>query len=333
MTNEGSELTNGRVTQIGVAAMLSATVIWMVIPILVKVALRVFDPISISAFRLPVAAVLLSTLHMARGGHLRDLMPRTGWHLIGGLALGMNYYLYSLGLSLTTAGAGTVIIQVQIVTLVILARLVLGERLSAIKLVAIGGVIAGSGIVLATPGVMGELTEPSYRTGNLVMLVAGICFGSYALASRALATRRGARYVPALEIAVPILIIASLINFLALPFSRLPTSVSVDAVVALALLGIIGTGANYALMTFAFRRLSAATAGTITAFTPLGVVVLAALTLGEPVPLPIIAAAAIVTAGVLALMLDERAISGARPEGSPAMHSRQPDQPRPMSRK
>ena len=295
--------------RIGVAAMLGATVVWMVIPILVKVALRAFDPITISATRLPVATVLLALLHHARGGRLRDLVPCTGWHLLGGVALGVNYQLYALGMSLTTAGAGTVMIQVQIVTLVLLARWVLGERLSAVKLAAIACVIAAGGLLLAAPGALDELTASSYRAGNLVMIAASVGFGIYGLTSRALAGGHGPGRGAALKIAVPILAIASVVNLCLLPFARRPDSVSLEALGALAALGVIGTAANYALMTVAFRRLSAATAGTITALTPSGVIVLAALTLGEPVPLSVVAAAAIVTAALLVFMWDERRAS------------------------
>ena len=147
-----------RATRTGVAAMLAATAVWMMIPILVKVALHSFDPIVISATRLPVATVLLALLHRARGGRLGDLAPCAGWHLLGGIGLGVNYQLYALGMSLTTAGAGTVMIQVQIVSLVLLARWILGERLSAVKLAAIACVIAGGGLLLAAPGAIDELT-------------------------------------------------------------------------------------------------------------------------------------------------------------------------------
>ena len=305
------EAADRRAMRIGVASMLAVTAVWMVIPIMVKIALRSFDPIVISAVRLPVATALLASLHRARGGRLRDLVPGSGWHLLGGIALGVNYQLYALGMSLTTAGAGTVIIQVQIVTLVLLARWVLRERLSAVKLAAIIGVIAGGGLVLAAPGAVDELTASSHRAGNLAMLGSGIGFGAYGLASRALAGRQGPGRGAALQIAVPLLGIASVVNLLLLPFARWPESVAVDAIVALVSLGVIGTAANYALMAVAFRHLSAATAGTITALTPPGVIVLAAVTLGEPVPLSIVAATGIVTAGLFALMMDERG-SGAR---------------------
>ena len=295
-----------REMRIGVAAMLAATAVWMVIPILVKIALRSFDPIVISAVRLPMATVLLAALHRARGGRLRELKPASGWHLIGGVALGVNYQLYALGMSLTTAGAGTVLIQVQIVTLVLLARWVLRERVSPIKVAAIAGVIAGGGLILAAPGAVDALTASAYRSGNLVMIASGIGFGVYGLASRALAGGQGPGRGTALQIAVPLLGIASVVNLLFLPFARWPESVSADAVVALLALGVVGTAVNYALLAVAFRRLSAATAGTITALTPSGVIVLAAVTLGEPVPLSIVAAAAIVTAGLFALMWDER---------------------------
>lgn len=300
-----------RAVRTGVAAMLAATAVWIMIPILVKVALRVFDPILISASRLPIAALLLAALHRARGGRLRELLPGSGWHLIGGVALGVNYQLFALGMSLTTAGAGTVIIQVQIVTLVLLARWVLRERLSPVKLAAIAGVMAGGALVLAAPGAVDELAAPSYRTGNLVMIAAAAGFGIYGLASRALAGRqlagrRGPRSGTALQIAVPILGVASVVNLCLLPFAQWPESVPAGALAALLSLGVVGTAANYALMTAAFRRLSAATAGTITALTPPGVIALAAVTLGEPVPPSMAAAAAIVTAGLLALIADER---------------------------
>lgn len=293
-----------RAVRTGVAAMLAATAVWIMIPILVKIALRAFDPILISASRLPVAALLLAALHRARGGRLRDLLPGSGWHLIGGAALGVNYQLFALGMSLTTAGAGTVIIQAQIVTLVLLARWVLRERLSPVKLAAIAGVMAGGALVLAAPGAVDDLAAPSYRTGNLVMIAAAAGFGIYGLASRALAGRP--KSGTALQIAVPILSVASVVNLCLLPFARWPESVPAGPLAALLSLGVVGTAANYALMTAAFRRLSAATAGTITALTPPGVIALAAVTLGEPVPLSMAAAAAIVTAGLLALIWDER---------------------------
>lgn len=297
-----------REMRIGVAAMLAATAVWMVIPILVKIALRSFDPIVISAVRLPMATVLLAALHRALGGRLRELTPASGWHLIGGVALGVNYQLYALGMSLTTAGAGTVLIQVQIVTLVLLARWVLRERVSPIKVAAIAGVIAGGGLILAAPGAVDALTASAYRSGNLVMIASGIGFGVYGLASRALAGGQGPGRGTALQIAVPLLGIASVVNLLFLPFARWPQSVSADAVVALLALGVVGTAVNYALLAVAFRRLSAATAGTITALTPSGVIVLAAVTLGEPVPLSIVVATVIVTAGLFALMWGERGV-------------------------
>ena len=285
--------------------MLAATAVWMVIPILVKIALRSFDPIVISATRLTMATVLLATLHRASGGQLRDLATVTGWHLLGGIALGVNYFLFSVGMSLTTAGAGTVIIQVQIVTLVLLARWILRERLSAVKLTAITCVMAGGGLVLAAPGAVDELTASAYLSGNLAMIAAGIGFGMYGLASRALAGRHESGRGTALQIVVPILGIASVINLFLLPFSRRPDTVSVETAVALLSLGVIGTAANYILLTVAFRRLSAATVGTMTSLTPPGVIVLAAITLGEAIPLSIVAAAAIVTAALVALMIDE----------------------------
>ena len=295
-----------RSTRTSMAAMLTATAVWMTIPILVKIALRSFDPILISTTRLSMAVIVLVALHRARGGRIRDLTTISAWHLVGGIALGVNYLLFSVGMSLTTASAGAVVIQVQIVTLVLLARWVLQERLSIVKLIAITCVMAAGALVLAAPATVNGLMSRTYLSGNLVMLVAGIGFGIYGLASRALAGSPSLRRRTTLQVAIPILFIASVINLLLLPFARWPNSISAETTVALLFLSVIGTALNYTLMTVAFRRLSAAIAGTMTALTPPGVLVLAAVALDEPVPVSILAAAAIVTASLIALVIDER---------------------------
>ena len=316
MTNGNSKIKDVRSIRVGVTAMTAATIVWMVIPILVKISLLAFDPILITTSRLLIASTLLIALYLLRNGSLRALTPITAWHLVGGIALGMNQLLFSFGLSLTTAAAGTVVIQVQIVALVLLSRLLLNERLSAIKIVSIAGIFIGSSLVIATPGTLGEVTSTPYRTGNLIMIAAGVCFGIFRVASSALSSSRGNRIRTTTEIVLPILVIALIVNLLFLPFSERPSSFPLSPVIAIAFLSVVGTAANYGLIAVAFQRLSAATAGAITAFQPPGVMILAAITLGDRLSPPLIAATLIVSLSVIAIMRDERTV---------AKHSRKVD--------
>lgn len=285
---------------------MTATVIWMVIPILVKISLFAFDPILITTSRLLIASTLLTILHLLRNGNLKALRPITGWHLIGGTALGINVLLFSIGLSLTTAAAATVVVQIQIVVLILLSRLILNKRLSVTKIVSIAGIFIGSSLVIATPGTLGEVTSAQYRSGNLIMIAAGVCFGIFGVANSALSTSRENRNLTSTEIILPILVIALIVNLLFLPFTKRPISFPLSSVLATVCLSVIGTAVSYGLIAAAFRRLSAATAGAITAFQPPGVMILAAITLGDSLPLSLILATLIVFLSVITIMRDEQ---------------------------
>ena len=113
---------------IGIACMLGVVALWSVVPVLVKLLIPVFDPFTIAFLRLSQAAAVVLVVFFVRGHSLRDIRL-CGWHLIGGLGIGLNYSMFALSLSYTTASAGVLIVQVQYVTLVVLATLVLHERL------------------------------------------------------------------------------------------------------------------------------------------------------------------------------------------------------------
>ena len=127
----------------GILCMVTTTVLWSIIPILVKIALKTIDPFSLSFLRLFQGAVVLLLLYRIRGGQWRALFQKNRWLLIGGIGTSINYALFTVGLNFTTAGAGVLVVQIQVVTLSVLAALFLDERLTAFKIAGMVAVICG----------------------------------------------------------------------------------------------------------------------------------------------------------------------------------------------
>ena len=121
-----------------------------------------------------------------------------------GLGISLNFSLYALSLSYTTASAGVLVVQVQYVALTVLAVAVLHERLGAGKIAGMALVLAGVAVVVGVREDVGHLFAPRYVLGNVLMLFSGIGWGIYALANKALAPRAGtaAILIPMMTIGV-----------------------------------------------------------------------------------------------------------------------------------
>jgi drug/metabolite transporter (DMT)-like permease len=280
--------------------MLGVVVLWSITPILVKLLLHTFDPFTISFLRL-IQGILVLLLAYRVGGHSRSVRLRW-WHLIGGIGVSINYALFTLGLAHTTASAGVLMVQIQHVTLAVLAALVLGERLGGIRVAAVLAVVAGAAYIAWAQGQGTNLVGTGRTLGNLVMLGSGIGWGLYAVSNKALS---GA--LPSLPIVLPMLAVGIIsTGVLAVLHFELKTSPTVGAIAALVVLGAAATGGSFYLIAEGIRRLSAAFAGTITAVTPLIQLLLASWILDERLSADLLIGAALVVGGVVAIGLTER---------------------------
>ena len=120
--------------------MLGVVALWSFVPTLVKLLLPVFEPMTNTLLRTEQGlAVTLALLYV--GGDRLRAITWSRWHLVGGLGMSLNYSLYAVSLSYTTASAGVLIVQVQYVTLAALAAFVLHERLGWGKIASMGVVL------------------------------------------------------------------------------------------------------------------------------------------------------------------------------------------------
>ena len=286
---------------IGILCMLGVFALWSVIPVLVKLLFPVFDPFTIAFLRLLQGATVVSVAFFARGHTLRDIQW-SWWHMIGGLGISLNFSLYALSLSYTTASAGVLVVQVQYVALTVLAVAVLHERLGAGKIAGMALVLAGVAVVVGVREDVGHLFAPRYVLGNVLMLFSGIGWGIYALANKALAPRAGTA-----AILIPMMTIGVVVTgALAATHFRLRSEPTADTWIVVLVLGVLATGCAFVLVSEGMKRFSAVLVGTLTATTPIGQIALAHWVLGEPVTWSLTGGGILILAGVLGMVYAER---------------------------
>ena len=184
-------------------------------PVAVKVAVSEIPPLPFVAARFTTAGVLLLLivllLRLERPGR-RDVLSMAGVGLVG---VGMNNIAFTLGVSMTTA-SDTALIYAAVPIWGILLGLALGlERPTLWGVVGVALAFLGVGIVVY--GGLGGGGGVSLE-GDLLVVVATVCWGSYAVLSLPLLRRH-----PPLVVAAYTMLFG---GFTAVPFA-LPTLVSV----------------------------------------------------------------------------------------------------------
>ncbi|MGQ9630979.1 MAG: DMT family transporter [bacterium] len=286
---------------VGILCMLGVVSLWSITSVLIKIALRTIDPFTLSFLRLSQGAVVMALAYKLRGGRWFDLLPKDRWVLIGGAGVSVNYIFFILGLNYTTAGAGGLVIQVQFVTLAVLAAVVLHERLAGLKLLGMLSVVLGVTLVFWGRGELGEVFRSQYALGNALMILGGIGWGVYALSNKVLSSRMGN-----LEILIPILAIGAISSGLAaIPQFEMRSSFSPGGISAIVILGVFCTGANFILLAEGIKRLSASLAGTMTSLTPLFNLLLAHWVLGEELSGYMFVSSALIISGILGIVFAE----------------------------
>src|SRR5829696_5928926 len=155
-------------------------------PVAVKVAVAEFPPVPFVAMRFTLAGLLLLALVAllepgdGRPGR-RDILSLAGVGLVG---VGANNVAFTIGVSMTTASE-TALIYAAVPIWGILLGLALGlERPTSWGIVGVCLAFVGVGVVVS-----GGLTEHTSLIGDLLVVVATVCWGSYAVLSLPLLRR------------------------------------------------------------------------------------------------------------------------------------------------
>jgi drug/metabolite transporter (DMT)-like permease len=167
------------------------TILWAVLPIMLKEVLKGMDPYTVTWYRLFTAGVVLFVwlAWRRRLPSIRALSVTNRWLLaVAILGLTFNYVLYLMGLSRLTPGTMQLMIQVAPIMLMLGSMWVFRERFGLGQL--IGLLVLLVGFVLFFNQRLGELFTQmtSYTLGILITIGAALTWALYGLAQKQLLT-------------------------------------------------------------------------------------------------------------------------------------------------
>lgn len=270
---------------------IAVPVLWGMGLVVAKPVIDDFPPILLMAFRFGVAAMIL--VPFAR-------MPKEA---VGKLAVvafvgsTLQYGMTFNGLKLLDAGTTALLVQVEVVFLVLIAAVWLGERLTVRKWVGMAVAFAGLLVIFGAPRLEGQALGISLVMGGALMWAIGQVMVRWIGPLGGFVT---IAWVAAF--AAPQLLVLSLV----IEGSPLPPlrAAGWEVWAAVAYLGIGMTALAYSCWYHVLGRYEASRVGPFLLLTPVASVIGGWLFLGEPLTLEIMSGGAVLIAGVALLVIE-----------------------------
>lgn len=167
------------------------TVLWAVLPIMLKEVLKGMDPYTVTWYRLFTAGVVLFAwlAWRRRLPSIKALSVTNRWLLVVAiLGLTFNYVLYLMGLSRLTPGTMQLMIQVAPVMLMLGSMWVFRERFGIGQFIGLSVLVVGF-VLFFNQRLVELFTQmTSYTLGILITLGAAATWALYGLAQKQLLT-------------------------------------------------------------------------------------------------------------------------------------------------
>lgn len=280
------------------------------------IALAAVSPGTATFFRCALALPMLVPFALLERGRRRRAVGTTGnrpWLLLGGGALlGVDMTLWAESVRTAGAGVSTVLVNVQVVILPLLAFLVLGERVRRTFVLAVPVMLVGVALAGGLVGGADAVSGPAPVRGTVTALSAAAAYAGYLLLVR-LGAGPGQRFTP---VAVATAGAAATSFVLGSLWQGIDLTPDVRALAWLGTLAVVGQLMGWVLIASALPRLASSTGAAILLLQPVGAVLLGALILGEvPGPLQLVGCAVVL--GSVAVAARARA-SPPEPPGEPA---------------
>lgn len=228
----------------------------------------------------------------------KEKIATSDWpRLLGCTVFGMviNMLLFFKGLSLTTPINSSVIITISPILVLILAAILIKERITFLKSAGIITGLAGA-IALVLFSKESTANAPNIPLGNLLVIINALSYGLYLILVKPLTSK----YHPftlmkwLFLLAVVINLPITLNEFLEVEWKALPK----DAVLKMGFVVVGTTFLTYLLNVYALKELSAATISAFIYLQPLIAIIYAVATGADSLNLVKISAALLVFAGV-----------------------------------
>jgi drug/metabolite transporter (DMT)-like permease len=282
---------------------LVAAASWAAATVLTKVALRELAPFDLLGIELASSAVAMVCLLAARG---RPVLPRN-WPVFAGLGVlepGLSFGLFDFGLSHTGAADGAILIASQSLFGVLLARALLGERISTRTRAAVAVGFAGSALVgLAQTG------HGSSLTGDLLVLGASAAAASNGVGVRRMSGEADNLAATTTQLVAAAVLVAPIVLVADTATRSGPGEIDSVHLLAAVATGLLGGAVPFLAFNRAIRDLTVARAGLILNLIPVLAAGGAIVALGERLQWPeILGGLLVVLAAGAAAALDGRSV-------------------------
>lgn len=265
-----------------------------------RIVLADIGPATLGLARVLIGGVVLVGWAAGRSGG----RPRTAWSagdrvrvaLMGVVGFALAFGLGNWGLAHSTASNAALLITVEPTTLLVLAPLLLGERLSRRETVGATLTLLGAVVVVVSgvPGLTRSLM-PHWR-GDIALILSGIAYAAYSLLGRGVLIRHPVATVTAHSVvwgAISIAPLAWLEWRVGPPPVWTPT-----AIAGTLYMGLVITAVGYAVWNWCLERLGAARVAAFVNLQPLAGALLGVWWLREPVTPFLVSGGLLIVAGL-----------------------------------
>lgn len=260
-------------------SLVAMLLIWSFNYVAGKVALRHLDPLTLASFRLEAAALVILPFYFVQRQR-SPLLPRNigmfAYLALLGVLMAINQGGFTIGLGYTSSGHSSVILACGPVIVLLFARAMKQEALTATKI--LGTAFAFTGVILLETE-QGLFVRSPFLTGDLITLLGTTCFALYVVFGKRLA----ATY-DALSMNTSNFLIAAIV---ALPLA-IRQGIHLDwknvgwaGWTGMFYMAAISSVLAYTLFYWVLRYMTASRVTAINYFQPVGAIILAAIFLGE----------------------------------------------------
>ena len=281
----------------GVFLALAAAALWGLTPVATKAALEGFTPEFIGFVRLAVATVLF----WLAAGRRTPWFLADPWIWLAGAGLGADFLLYNYGVERTAANVAGLVVNIELISTIVLAVYILGERLSSRRVLGGGMTLAGVLIVTADGLRLSDLNGSSRMLGNVLVMLAGIAWSVFAVAQRRAQISGGLfqRLTPIFSVATLVMLPAMLRR------EAWAVRGGVLPVVMFAILTIFGTNAVYWIYGRAQELIEVSVLSILLCAIPVFAVLFAYALLDEGLSLQSFAGGAVIISGIAVIATEK----------------------------
>ena len=280
-------------------ALLGACFLWAVSFVATKIALDVVPPLTVVSLRLLIAAGCFLPVLMT-GGRWKTVADGPTLLKLLGLSLfgaGLHYGFQTVGLQTTNASNASVYVATGPITILLLAVVFLGEKLNVLKILGIVIAVAGVLVVMGLDTITGFELDGNL-VGDLLVFASIVMWGCFTVFGKKVTDQLGALTVTAAVTLIGATWMAP-IGWLEMQRTGFrPAEVTPTAWAAVIYLGAACNFLAVLLYFTALQKTESQKVGIYLYAIPPMTAVSAALVLGEPITLGLVAGTVLVIAGV-----------------------------------